>query len=111
VQHFTLTTDHLKLLRAAYVGWEGSEFGAPAIDCKRPYGNSDVYGDLGRLLGIKPAYNPKEDDYEFSEKQLNHMRAIHKETQTALQVVLATGVFVAGVYEADDYDRNWRLIA
>jgi hypothetical protein len=109
MQRFTLTDQHLTLLRAANVGWDGSEFGAPAIDSKRPYGNSDVYGTIGKLLGIVPAYNPKEDECEFTEKQLNHMRAIHKETQTALQVILATGAFVAGEYEADDYNRNWRL--
>lgn len=35
-QVFTLTDEHLTLLRAAYIGWEDCEFGAPAIDCKRP---------------------------------------------------------------------------
>src|SRR6266568_5645220 len=43
VSEFTVTEDHLKLLRHAYLYWEyGEGYGAPAIDPKRPYGNSDV---------------------------------------------------------------------
>lgn len=33
---FVVTEDHLKLLAQMYVRWEDCEFGAPAIDCKRP---------------------------------------------------------------------------
>ena len=39
---FTVTDEHLRLLRRAYVSWDETEFGAPEIDCKRPYGNSDM---------------------------------------------------------------------
>ena len=41
VETFNLTVDHIKLLRRANVGWDGGEFGAPAIDYRRvtPYGN------------------------------------------------------------------------
>lgn len=46
---FALTDQHLTLLRSAYVRWEDCEFGAPAIDYKRPYGNSDVVGDMAMI--------------------------------------------------------------
>src|SRR5215510_593730 len=46
VERFTVTDDHLRLLRRAYVFWDETEFGAPGINAKRPYGNSDVYGDI-----------------------------------------------------------------
>jgi len=30
--------------------WYGCETGAPGLDCKRPYGNSDVEGDVCEIL-------------------------------------------------------------
>ena len=53
VTEFTVTEEHLKLLRRAYVDWEDCEFGAPAIDCKRPYGNSDVIADIGEASATR----------------------------------------------------------
>jgi hypothetical protein len=106
-KRFTVKEEHLKLLRAAYVSWDGGEFGAPAIDCKRPYGNSDVYTDIAEILGIE--LRP-DDNGEISEKQRIELRRLHEETQVALQIVLATGQFAGGNYEAGEYDRNWREI-
>lgn len=106
-QRFTVTSDHLKLLRRAYVTWEDCEFGAPAIDCKRPYGNSSVYHDIAEILGI-PALH--DEDEPFTAEQYDRMRQLHKETQTALQIILATLRFGLGEYEADKYDTNWRQL-
>jgi hypothetical protein len=103
-QYFEVTEDHLTLLRNANVGWDGCEFGAPSIDCKRPYGNSAVYGDMVRLLEWGG-----DGEYEaFTEHQQHELDRIHKETATALQIILAVGYFKAGRYEADKYRRNWR---
>lgn len=44
------TADHMTLLRATYWNWNDCEFGAASMDPKRPYGNSDVDGDLAELL-------------------------------------------------------------
>jgi hypothetical protein len=52
VKRFTVTDEHLRLLRRAYVGWDEIEFGAPEINAKRPYGNSNVYGDIAEILGL-----------------------------------------------------------
>lgn len=30
------------------------EYGAIGVDCKRPFGNSDVEGDILEILGVKP---------------------------------------------------------
>lgn len=107
-QRFTLKPEHLTLLRRAYIGWEDCEFGAPAIDCKRPYGNSSVYRDIAEILGITPA---DADEEEFSEEQEAYMRRLHEETQTALQIILSTGTMVPGVYEAPAYSRDWAQVA
>lgn len=44
------TVDHLTLLKEACWGWDDAEFGAAAMDAKRPYGNSDVEEDLAEHL-------------------------------------------------------------
>lgn len=106
MKHFTVTEDHLKLLRAAFVGWDGGEFGAPAIDCKRPYGNSNVYWDIYQILGWR---QPQEENEELIDEMRSRAARLHLETQTALQVILATGRFQAGHYVCSDYGRDWQL--
>ena len=81
-ERFTVKPEHLKLLRSAYIGWEDCEFGAPAIDCKRPYGNSWVYGDIAEILGIEM------NGEEFTEEQKEYMRKLHEETQKVLQILV-----------------------
>lgn len=105
VTEFTVTEDHLKLLRRAYVGWDDCEFGAPAIDCKRPYGNSDVTGDIAEILGI-----PAGEDEELAPDVEDRLTRLHGETATVLQIALATGEFRAGRYARERYSADWRLI-
>jgi hypothetical protein len=52
VREFTVTDEHLRLLHRAHVFWDEAEFGAPSIDPKRPYGNSNVYGDIAEILHV-----------------------------------------------------------
>ena len=109
---FTLTADHLKLLSRMYVNWGYAETGAPEIDPKRPYGNSNVTSDVAEILGIDA---PDEDEASSAEvdKFAERMYAIHRQTKTALQIVLVTGQFVPGTYrKADTYDdRSWELVS
>lgn len=102
-RYFTVTGEHVKLLRAAIVNWEDCEFGAPSIDCKRPYGNSSVYGDIAEILGIK-----EDKDGEFTGDEYGRMARLHKETQSALQIFLTTGQMSTGEYVADQYRENWQ---
>jgi hypothetical protein len=106
MKKFTLTEEHIKLLRNMYVGWGYCEFGAPEIDPKRPYGNSHVIGDIHTILtGVNDA-----DDNVLEEFEVKYDK-LHKETETALQIVLRTGKFEPGVYECDVYRRNWRPVS
>lgn len=106
MKRFTLTPEHVALLRAANVQRDGSEFGAPCIDPKMPYGDSDVLTSMRNILGRENIECPHcaglfgEDDEELTE--------LHRETETALQVVLATGSFAPGEYEASDYGSDWK---
>ena len=111
---FTLTEDHITLLRSMYVGWQDCETGAPEIDPKRPYGNSDVDGDVIKLLDwfdIDSLPEEEQDDvYETDEYEELCKRAekIHSETVTALQIILYTGEFETGDYvNKEDYGIDW----
>lgn len=96
METFVLTERHVRLLTNAYVSWDYCEFGAPCIDPKRPYGNSDVIDDICELLEISDA---------------GLAAQLHEETRTALQVVLCTGAFRLGTYvkERKYDDRSWKL--
>jgi hypothetical protein len=97
---FHLSESHLILLQNMIVGWQDCEFGAPEINPKRPYGNSNVVEDVAALLGVDA-----ESNYDVLEQ-------LHKETKQALQIVLLTGLFEPGVYQQmDRYDkRSWERI-
>lgn len=103
-QRFTVTVDHIKLLRAAHTRWYDCEFGAPGIDCKRPYGDSFVYDSIAEVLDIKLL----EDDPEEDDPQYAYMDRVHRETETALQIFLATGEMGPGGYVASKYGADWR---
>jgi hypothetical protein len=104
---FELTEEHIKLLRSAYVGWDYCEYGAPRINPKRPYGNSDVAYDIYETLGWE--FGTDEND----EPDLDEARAakIHEETETALQIVLRTGSFTPGTYVRDLPWDDWTLVS
>ena len=109
MKQFTMTEQHLTLLRNAYIEWSRCEWGAPAVDPKRPYGNGDLVQSIMELLGETGKACPhcgealdKADD--------EHYRKLHRETQQALQVVLQTGSFVVGEYEASEYGIDWKLM-
>ena len=107
VTEFTVTDEHLKLLRRAYVGWDDCEFGAPAIDCKRPYGNSDVIADIAEILEVPDDQWRDEDGDAFPDAQ-EAFTKLHAETAIVLQIALATGEFRPGRYVCEKYGRNWR---
>lgn len=109
-QEFEVTEQHLQLLRAAYVGWQDMEFGAPEINPKRPYGNSDVIGDIAEILEIEPDATDSWGDAVFSRETSERLTALHRGTQQVLQIVLATGKFEVGKYTAPNYSTSWRKV-
>lgn len=73
------------------------EFGAPVIDCKRPYGNGDVFTDMAALL-------PHLADDEMA------MARLHGELILVLEAVLSSRSFEPGVYErVSRYGSKWHL--
>jgi hypothetical protein len=108
VKRFTVTDEHLRLLRRAYVGWDETEFGAPGINAKRPYGNSDVYGDIAEILGLVDGewQDEVQEDWPPPELEWRFLR-LHVETAIALQIALATGEFRAGPYVCENGHNAW----
>lgn len=93
---FNLTNQHIALLRRANVTWGNAEYGAPRIDPKRPYGNSDVEGDMLEIL-------------QNEVKQ--QLGTLHRETETALCIILKTGSFIPGVYITScEWTDDWMLV-
>lgn len=103
---FVLKEEHLTLLRNMHVSWNDCEFGAPTIDCKRPYGNSSVHEDIAKILGIE-GFVDSDDEISFSKEQICLMNDLHEETEIALQIILSVGKFEPGIYCADKYGDNW----
>lgn len=100
---FDLKPEHVALLRAAYVDWEDAETGAPCIDPKRPYGNSFVAGDVYEIVNGRPW----DGDDDMPDDVHEQMMQLHRETQTALQVILSTGSFDPGRYiQRRQYDAT-----
>jgi len=107
ITKFTVTEDHLRLMSHFYVGWCDDEYGAPEIDPKRPYGNSDVVNDIAEILGWE---TPDWGDPEYGELRAR-ARQIHEETKIALQIALRVGYFKAGFYaKAYAYSEDWKEI-
>lgn len=96
---FMVTKYHLMLLRQMNIGWQDAEFGAPEVDPKRPYGNSDVLDDMREIL----------NDYAKGLSD-SFLKNLHKETEMALQIALSTGTFKPGTYESEMYSSKWKLI-
>jgi hypothetical protein len=99
-EYFRVTEDHLKLIQRMYVKWDdGAYEGAPAIGIKRPYGNSDVLGDIAEILDWELTHTePGWDGYVLSPEQAMAARDLHKQTAVALQIALVTQSFRAGLY-------------
>ncbi len=81
------------------------------MDCKRPYGNSDVINDIAEILGIEPeAGGDSEYSPEYSGDQHDYMNQLHEDMQTVLQILVrnaATGI-KPGVYVSEDYANQWQ---
>ena len=92
---FEVTEEHLKLLKHSHIMWKASEYGAPMIDPKRPYGNTSVESDIAEILGWD------KEDSQRAEK-------LHRELETVLQIVLVTQTFEPGLYNIrNEYTTDW----
>lgn len=106
---FVVTEDHIKLLKRAQVSWIDEEFGAPGIDPKKPYGNSDVTMDIAEILGFS-LFEDQNGEKHLSYEQCNLCRQLHAEIETVLQILLFNCAIQSGEYEREQYSSQWRRL-
>lgn len=111
METFNLTKDHIELLGEMYVDSHQNSDGAPYINTKRPYGNSNHYTDIhyiltGEKIGV---VGSKRDD--LNEDEYDKYNKLHREMKTALQIVLCTKSFVPDLYELQEKydDKSWKI--
>jgi hypothetical protein len=117
---FEIKKEHLMLLKNMYVGWSNCEYGAPEIDPKRPFGNSDVIGDMIEIFkpfevqdGLFKLTLLGEEYYLVGHNKKLHevLDRLYRETQTVLQIALNTLQFKTGKYRLkDEYGADWEYI-
>lgn len=94
---FTLTDEHVKLLRRVNIGWTEDDDGYVGhweLDAKRPYGNSDIEDDIRSITG----------------KDLSDHQSLkyHEETKFALEILVQHGIIKTGVYKRKaSYTDDW----
>ena len=111
---FMVTEDHLKLLRHLGDGglyWDpGEGYGAPYMNPKKPYGNSDVPRDVAGIVGAPDSDLQQWDDDRgpVAEVEDRYLR-LHVEAGIALKIALATGEFRPGRYTRRNARSNdWK---
>jgi hypothetical protein len=108
IDRFTVTEEHLRLLRRAHVSWDETEFGAPGINPKRPYGNSNVLADIAEILDVPDSEWLDADEEPTPDAEWRFLR-LHVESAIALQIGLAIGEFRTGRYtRGHEWDDNWQ---
>jgi len=108
IEIFNIFSDHVKLLTEMNVEWNG-ELGAPAISSKRPYGNSNIAGDIIRILEWK---EPTDELAEYEDLEAKAIQ-IHLQMETVLQILLLNpfGIKVGPYKKRDEYDnKSWVFI-
>lgn len=114
---FTVTEDHIKLLHRAHFDTEfGVYEGAVVQIRKRPYGNSDIIGDLYEILRGDGEMWDEDEQGEMPDELIEELRKIHQEMAIVMQILTVTagdGVFRPGVYRKRDwYDQtSWERVA
>lgn len=108
IKRFTVADEHVRLLRRAYISWDDIEFGAPGINPKRPYGNSNVFADIAEILGVPDSEWMDAHEELTPDAEWRFLR-LHVETAIALQIGLATGEFRPGRYvRGNEWDSTWK---
>ena len=117
---FTITKEHLKLLPHLNIdslpnGCDAEGIDFIYLDKRRPYGNSAVFDDMGKILELNPK-RPKGgwkagEEVDYSEQQYDWMKKLHNELKTVLQIIVVTGKVKAGRYVAsDNYSDDWKPV-
>ena len=101
---FELKKEHLVLLKKSCWSWNDCEYGAPGMDCKRPFGNSGVDTDLAEILSKESPRCPHCNELIDTAIQERN-KAIYEELLIALEIICHTTSFELGLYRQNDRYR------
>ena len=109
IREFTITEQHLMLLQGLYI--DAGEFDLPEVDCKRPFGNSNVICDIAEKIGLSKI-ETNDEEWVWPKGTTEACRAATEGLYIAMQICLSTQSFEVGTYYCDDeYDqKSWKLI-
>lgn len=109
---FFLTEEHVKLMQGLHFYYEnGYKYGAPAVDAKRPFGNSgrhQIVMDMAKILGISMDKVYDDEKEELIESESVRIEKIYRELPRAIECVLRTLSFDPGVFDAPAYTVDWK---
>lgn len=84
-----ITEDHVKLARRINIVWlDDIEWGSVGLDPKRPFGNSDMTGDVAEILGWIDTETRK-TEYELTAEQGERAKQLHFEMGYVLKSAMA----------------------
>ncbi len=118
-EQFIVTNQEIQLIKRMCVSWWDCEFGAPAIDCKRPYGNSNVLKDMADILGFLDdlenlEYISDETEEAYTEQVIEEQEEVllelHSNMQTVLQILIDNLSLEAGTYQRQKYGGKWTKV-
>ena len=113
---FDVTEEHLKLAQKLWIEWDFTKDhfarGYLFSDVTRPYGNSDIIGDIGEILGIKPdCSNPKDKSEKwYSDKLEEKFLKLNMDMRIITQILLQNLSIKIGKYNRNSYEINWRFV-
>ena len=101
-RRFYLSVDHIKLLqKLAIIENDSSCSITPMVYPKKPYGNSDIPGDIIHILGWLKTHE------KIDEQLIKKAMKVHREMSIALEIVLCTQSFIPGWYETPTSSVGW----
>ncbi len=107
---FVVADYHIKMLQQLNVSWEDAGYdGAPTIDLKRPYGNSDVMGDIHEIITGKEPYDEYEDG--LPDELIVKYQTIHREMEIVLEILVHTLSITPGKYSRKEWWDPWQKAA
>ncbi len=111
MQKFELTAEHVKLLRHANVCFDPNcEWGSVGLNCKRPFGDSDLITSMAKILEVTPVETDDEEVHWPKNTSSRMKKLYEEELPTALSVILSSGSFEPGIYETERYTTKWRRV-
>lgn len=108
---FHLKEEHLKLIQNVYIYFDEYGYeGAPAVDIKRPYGNSRAVAyEVYRVLH-DDEYWDSDKQGEMPQQMYQEYVKLHRETAMALQICVRRQSFEVGTFRNKFPFSQWEKV-